>query len=188
MTLISTSDLVIPRGPSIIVVGPDRVGKTTTVKHISERLGVPSFKCPAEKRIFKEGGRSSLAFDYTLTHLLQQTGFRFVSDRGYPCEWTYSKVFGRETDEHLLELIDVSHAHLGTKILYLYSSKPPREEDDIVPAEKYEDIRRTYDKFAEWSACKVTSIDVCDMLDAFAEGDDISRSVAKQCIEAMGLK
>lgn len=175
-------------GPSIIVIGPDRVGKTTTVKHLSDILGVPSFKAPAEKRIFKEGGRSSLAFDYTLTHFLQQTGYRFVSDRGYPCEWVYSKVFGRETDEQLLELIDNGHAHLGTKILYLYSSTPPLEEDDLVPRERYDDVRRIYDEFIGWTSCKATAVDVADMLAAFADGDDVSWFVAEKCIELMGIR
>ena len=48
---------------SLIVIGPDRVGKTTLVKHLSEMTGIPSFKCPTEKQIFQDGGRSSLVFD-----------------------------------------------------------------------------------------------------------------------------
>ncbi len=84
--------------PSILVVGPDRVGKTTLVQHMSRITGIPAFKCPSEKQIFKDGGRSSLAFDYTLTHFMEQTGVRFISDRAYPCEWVYSQVFDRDTD------------------------------------------------------------------------------------------
>lgn len=173
--------------PSILVVGPDRVGKTTIVRHLSQILGVPSFKCPAEKAIFRDGGRSSLAFDYTLTHFLSQTGYRFISDRAYPCEWVYSKVFQRETDAVLLTKIDDMHAKLGTRILYLSSSVPPTESDDLVPAEKYEDVRMTYDDFCEWTAARVTAVDTAKMLAAFDLGGDISRETALRCKELMGL-
>jgi hypothetical protein len=169
-----TSYLQVARGPSIIVVGPDRVGKTTLVGHMSEILGVPSFKCPAEKKIFREGGRSSLAFDYTLTNFLGQTGYRFISDRGYPCEWVYSRVFKRETDMDLLGRIDVMHAAMGTRILYVHSSEPPREEDDLVPADRYWDVVRGYDDFMHATDTKAYAVDAKEMLRAFQLGGDIS--------------
>lgn len=176
------------KGPSILVVGPDRVGKTTIVKHISEILGIPSFKCPAEKHIFKEGGRSSLAFDYTLTHFLSQTGFRFVSDRAYPCEWVYSKVFERETDEELLRQIDRMHSHLGTKILYLASSEVPAEEDDLVPKERYLDVLKGYNEFCEWTEADTFGFDTKGMLESFKNDWDTSFQVARECLELMGIK
>lgn len=175
------------KGPSIIVIGPDRVGKTTVAAHLSAELSIPGFKCPAEKQIFKNGGRSSLAFDYTLTHFIPQTGIRFVSDRGYPCEWVYSKVFGRETDDQLLEMIDAGHEYIGTKILYLYSSVPPTEEDDLVPADKYLDVKNKYDDFCKWSSISVCAIDTAEMLEAFRNGWDTSRATALKCIKLMGL-
>lgn len=172
--------------PSILVVGPDRVGKTTVSRHIAQELGIPSFKCPTEKQIFRDGGRSSLVFDYTLTHFMEQTGHRFVSDRAYPCEWVYAKVFGRETDSILLELIDARHEGMGTRILYLYSDPAPTEEDDLVPAEKYWDVKRMYDAFCEWTSCRVTAVNTADMIEQFGHGWDTSRSVALRCIELMG--
>ena len=174
--------------PSIIVVGPDGVGKTTLVQGLSKALDIPSFKCPSEKEIFRTGGRSSLAFDYTMTHFLEQTGFRFVSDRGYPCEWVYSSVFERETDMDLLGLIDTQHAMLGTRILYLYSSVIPFEEDDIVPMDRYADIRDAYDNFVDWTKCQVTAMDTAEMLTDFhVHGRDTSGLFATQTIERMGL-
>jgi energy-coupling factor transporter ATP-binding protein EcfA2 len=183
-----TTRLLKKKGPSILVVGPDRVGKTTIVKHLSEILNIPSFKCPAEKSIFKEGGRSSLAFDYTLTHFLSQTGHRFVSDRAYPCEWVYSAVFGRETDDVLLECIDSMHESLGTKILYLYSSVTPTEEDDLVPKERYHDVVKGYNDFCEWTKASVTAVDTKDMLDSFKNDWDTSFAVARRCIDLMEIK
>ena len=178
--------LTVPRGPSLLVVGPDRVGKTTLVNHISKLLNVPQFKCPAEKQIFKQGGRSSLTFDYTLTHFLEQTGYRFISDRAYPCEWVYSRVFKRETDDQLLELIDAGHAYLGTKILSVFSSVPPTEEDDLVPADRYWDVAYKYQDFRMWTSCDVITVDTARMIQAFQDGGDISKQVAEEVLENMG--
>ncbi len=178
---------IIPHGPSVLVVGPDRVGKTTLVQHMADITKVPAFKCPSEKQIFKDGGRSSLAFDYTLTHFIQQTGYRFISDRAYPCEWVYSKVFKRETDDELLKLIDEQHANTGTKILYVYSSVPPIEEDDLVPADKYWDVALMYQSFTMWTDCEVVTVDTASMLKAFQDGGDISREVAQEVLEMLGM-
>jgi hypothetical protein len=178
--------LTVPRGPSLLVVGPDRVGKTVLVNHISTILGVPQFKCPTEKQIFKQGGRSSLVFDYTMTRFLQQTGYRFISDRAYPCEWVYSKVFNRETDDQLLKMIDDGHANLGTVILNVFSSVPPSEEDDLVPADKYWDVTRKYQDFKAWTSCDVVTVDTAQMIQAFQDGEDISKRVAEEVLENMG--
>lgn len=177
---------IIPKGPSLLVVGPDRVGKTTLVRHLSAMSGVPAFKCPSEKQIFKEGGRSSLAFDYTLTHFLAQTDYRFISDRGYPCEWVYSRVFKRDTDDQLLELIDAAHANLGTQILYVHSMDPPTEEDDLVPKEMYWDVSLRYQSFIGWTECNVLSVDTSQMLQAYRNGGDISKHVAEEVFERLG--
>jgi hypothetical protein len=176
----------VEKGPSLLVVGPDRVGKTTLVRHLSRLTGIPSFKCPSEKQIFKDGGRSSLAFDYTLTHFMHQTGYRFISDRAYPCEWVYSRVFKRETDDRLLEMIDAAHANLNTKILYVHSMEEPQEEDDLVPKEMYWDVSLQYQSFAGWTGCDVTTVDTSRMLQAYRDGGDISRAVAEEVLERLG--
>lgn len=179
---------LIPPGPSVIVIGPDRVGKTTLVKHLSYLIGIPAFKAPSEKQIFKDGGRSSLVFDYTLTHFLQQTDTRFISDRGYPCEWVYSKVFGRETDSALLKLIDDQHAKIDTRILYVFSSEEPKEEDDLVPRERYWDVVQGYNEFINWTGCDVITVNTKLMLEAFQNGGDISEHVSREVMEMLGFE
>jgi hypothetical protein len=128
-------------------------------------------------------------FDYNLTHFLRQTGHRFVSDRGYPCEWVYSSVFGRETDLPLLRMIDRAHADLGTRILYLYSSVPPFEDDDIVPRDRYGDIQDEYDEFCRWTECdSVTAIDTARMLTEHHRNHrDVSGQFAYDAIRLMGI-
>jgi hypothetical protein len=152
------------RKPSLIIEGPDGVGKTTLASCISSITGLPVFKCPSEKQIFRDGGRQSLVFDHTLTHFLEQTGHRFVSDRGYPSEWVYSRIFKRDTDPVLLNMIDEAHGRLGTVMLYLYSSVQPVEPDDIVPSDKYFDILRQYDLFMDTTQCPVARYDTAQSL------------------------
>lgn len=173
-------------GPSILVVGPDGVGKTTVARRMSELTGIPTFKCPSEKRIFREGGRASLAFDYTLTHFLAQTRYRFISDRAYPCELVYSKVFGRETDWELLNRIDEAHANLGTKILYLYSSVLPTEPDELVPAERHWEVKSGYDYFRIWSDCMIYSYDTAQSL--HLSGREREDFDTERCLALLGEK
>jgi hypothetical protein len=162
--------LIIPAGPNILVVGPDGVGKTTIVEELSDRLGIPSFKFPSEQEVFKKGQRGQLLFDLGLAHFLKQTGLRFISDRGYPCEWVYSAVFGRESDVATLEAIDQTHASIGTKILYLYSSVLPEEKDELVPDEFYFRVKDGYDQFAKWTKCRVYPYDTAGSL--HLDGDE----------------
>lgn len=161
--------IIIPAGPNIMVVGPDGVGKTTIVEELSTRLGIPSFKFPSEQEVFKKGQRGQLLFDLGLAYFLKQTELRFISDRGYPCEWVYSSIFGRETDVDTLGVIDRIHADMGTKILYLYSSVLPSEQDELVPDEFYFKVKDGYDRFAQWTQCRVYPYDTAGSL--HLEGD-----------------
>jgi AAA domain len=182
--------LVVPKGPSIIVIGPDGVGKTTVCAHLSAMTGIPVWKSRIEKRIFKgelskfaDGG--SLVFDIQFADLIYQTGCRFISDRGYPCEKVYAQVFGRKTDEGLLTAIDQSHEEVGTKILYLYSSVLPTREDDLVPSAKYWDVKAAYDKFVEWTGLDGIAGDTHEMLRVYQEGGDMSLQFAQECWEKL---
>lgn len=172
--------------PNVLVVGPDRVGKTTIVKHLSKLLGIEAFKCPAEKDIFLKMGDNShltLWFDKMLAHFLMQTGYRFISDRAYPCEFVYSQVFGRKFDHEMFGETEWIHSQIGTVILYLYSSKQPVEPDDIVPSDRYWDVVRKYDEFCEQTPVRVVKFDTSRMLDAFGDGTDISEEIAQECLK-----
>lgn len=171
-------------GISILIVGPDGVGKTTIAAKMSELTGLPTFKCPTEKTLFKNGGAQSLAFDMMLTHFLDQTKHRFISDRSYPCEFVYSDVFNRVTDGELLSRIDLQHARIGTVILYLYASVQPTEPDDIVPSDKYFDVKRGYDFFCGWTMCKTVSYDTSQSL--HLSGDERAIYDTQRCMELLG--
>lgn len=156
--------IIIPAGPSIMVVGPDGVGKTTICEELSTRLGIPTFKFPKEADVFRHGAGSQLTFDLGLAYFMEQTGLRYISDRGYPCEWVYSGVFDRVTDHETLWAIDDVHARIGTKILYLYSSVLPEEKDELVPDEFYWKVKDGYDQFMKWTDCRVYSYDTAGSL------------------------
>lgn len=175
--------VVFSPGPSIIVIGPDGVGKTTVVNTMSKFTGIPTFKSPNEKEIFRNGGRSSLAFDYTLTHFLRQTEYRFISDRGYPCEFVYASVFGRDTDEELIWKIDENHAAMGTMILYLYSSIQPSEPDDIVPSDMYWTVKEGYDRFVSLTKCDVFTYDTAQSL--HLSGRERAEFDTSNCLEML---
>lgn len=168
--------------PSIIVIGPDRVGKTTIAGEISHYLHVPLFKCPNEKKIFLDGEGGALWFDLHLADLLKQTGHRIISDRGYPCEMVYSQVFGRKTNREMLSAIDKKHAELGTVILYIYASVPPTEEDELVDVKFYDQIRRGYEEFCDWTDCRVVTFDSYPYRDKKPKWTQ-----GAECITRMGL-
>lgn len=146
--------------PCILVEGPDRVGKSTIAKALSDVVKLPLFKFADEAQIFKKGQNGALAFDFGLTGFIKQTGFRFISDRSYVSEWVYATAFDRKTDWDLLERIDSAHADIGTKILYLWSSTVPGEIDELVPQDKYWQVKSTYDKFCDWTRCEIVDYDV----------------------------
>lgn len=170
---------------SVLVEGPDRVGKTTLVSHLSHMLDLPTFKSPNEREVFKHGGRQSLVFDYGLTHFLTQTNHHFIADRSYVSEWVYSRVFKRDTDHELLERIDLAHSLLGTRVLYIVSSVEPVEKDDLVPDGMYDQVVQGYREFLEWTSCRVYGIDTSLMLEEFTRGGDISPQVAQRCFEML---
>ncbi len=177
--------IIVPSGPSILIEGPDGVGKTTIAKKMSELTHIPTFKATQEKFIFFNDGIQSLAFDYMLTQFLKQTGYRFLSDRSYVSEFCYAKVFGRRSDEHLLGDIDFEHSELGTKILYLYSSVQPVEPDDIVPSDRYWDVKNAYDEFCRWTLCRVLKYDTSQSL--HLSGDERAIFDTLNCMKLLGM-
>jgi len=188
-TRIKTDEFfIIPRGPSILVEGPDCVGKTTLCKQMSELTGIPVWKCPAEKDIFRGGaGGVSLWFDLHLANLLDQTAYRIISDRSFLSEAVYAQVFGRQTDAELLDVIELRHYNIGTKVLYVHSSELPHQEDDLVPKERYWDVKRAYDAYLTDCLLEAVAVDTASMLRAYREGGDISRDVALSCLSLLGV-
>jgi adenylate kinase family enzyme len=153
------------RTPTIILMeGPDACGKSTIGKALAEEICIPYFKVSTEHRNWKEKDSfmNALRYDQTyLVELLQQTRQDIIVDRAYPSEWVYSKVFKRATHESLLVDIDKAFAQIGTTIVVCTRFVPVDTYDDaIIPVGKFEELRITYDKFIEWTACNVIRMNV----------------------------
>jgi hypothetical protein len=159
---------------NVFVVGPDGTGKTEVAKRIAAGLGVSVFKCPSEKEMFKDKSfREHLSFDLMLPHLVRQTGLRFVSDRGYPCEFAYSSVFERQTDVDMLRRIDDLWAAMPNPPFHVFlrmSDWSRAREDDLVPREKLNAISLHYLNFYEkFSRCPYVDIQVDHFGDLWAD-------------------
>ena len=157
----------------IFVIGPDGTGKTEISTWLAQRLGVGRFKVRTEKQNWHDGTfRSSLKFDELLPQFVFQTGAEFVSDRGYPCEWVYSQVFGRQTSFEALEKIDSDWADMGAvHILCRKSDYSTARPDELVPNDRLVELDEKYLEFAEWTRCDTIVMDV----DGFIIRDDRSR-------------
>jgi hypothetical protein len=167
--------------PAIFVVGPDGSGKTETSTEIARLTGMPRFKCPSEKEWFKEGSFVNyLGFDLMLPHFIGQTlGNGFVSDRGYPCEWVYSKAFGRQTDDSILEEIDRLWSNRGGRIVVLTRRDYTDITDDLVETKMLPVIHGLYQEFRFQTRLPCISICTDDHSDV---RHDWATSVAEEII------
>lgn len=157
----------------IFVCGPDRCGKTEISKEISKRTGVPYFKASSEHNSFLTSRVSKndlflnqLRFaDPRVFDLLKQTGHSTVFDRGFPCEYSYSSVFGRETDIDMIHKMDEMWASLGARIIFCHRSSYTGISDDLDPSVNSEVLQRihnAYLDFLSWTKCNSLCLNVDD--------------------------
>ncbi|MAE81760.1 MAG: hypothetical protein CMB80_03410 [Flammeovirgaceae bacterium] len=152
----------------IIFEGPDGCGKTNISMALSKILDIPYFKNRAEWDFFENDPayfKNCLTYGAPfLLSYLQQSQASVIEDRGHPSEWVYSRVFNRETNEKVLELVDQKYADLGAKIIVPVRSDYTGVVDqfDSVNAEKLDRIHDVYTEFLKWTACETLVINVDD--------------------------
>lgn len=147
----------------IILEGPDGCGKTNIGQALSRRTGFPYFKPTTEREMWRD--RSfKLALEYDqpyIAQFLKQTGYDAIFDRAYPSEWVYSQVFKRETNMAALEQVDRMFADLGAQIIIPWRDDYSRnEKDDLVPADKLQELSDKYFEFIKWTKCDCIPINV----------------------------
>lgn len=163
----------IPGQQLIFFVGPDMCGKTEISKAVAFATGIPYFKATSEHTSFLSSRVSKndqflnqLRFaDPRVLDILRQTGHSVVFDRGFPCEYAYSKVMGRETDMVMLRHVDESYAGLRAKIVFCHRSSYKGIVDDLDPTVKedtLEEIHAAYIDFLRWTKCEVLILNVDD--------------------------
>lgn len=154
----------------IIVVGPDQCGKTQIARALSQQTGIPYWKFESEWSAFKDDpalfARTVRYGDEYLASYLKASGASLIKDRGYPCEWVYSRAFGRASDDEAVRRADEQFAALGTVIVWCTRSSYAGINDDMFPSdlgpEKLAQIDVLYGKFAELSRCRVIRLNVDD--------------------------
>jgi|SRR6478609_1243816 len=157
----------------VFLVGPDRCGKTEIAKELSRWLNVPYFKATSEHTTFLSSRVSKndqflnqLRFaEPRVIDILRQTKHSMVFDRGFPCEFVYSKVMGRETDLTMLSHVDEAYSMMGAKIIICRRSSYVGIQDDLDPTIKEETLQQLDDAYFEFLAmtrCKSLVLNVDD--------------------------
>lgn len=171
----------------IFFVGPDMCGKTNIAQTLSQLSGIPYFKATSEHTSFL-GSRVSkndqflnqLRFaDPRVYDMLRQTKHSVIFDRGFPCEFAYSQVFGRETDMTMLRHMDEAYAGLGAKIIFCRRTSYSGIKDDLdesIQEELLWKLDYSYHEFFRWSKCKRMILTVDDE-DLDREINEISQFV-----------
>lgn len=165
-----------PRQKVVVVDGPDGTGKTNIAYALSKAMDVPYFRMPSQHENWRKGRfKEALEFDQTyIAEFLRQTRMGVVIDRAYPAEWAYSRAFGRETNEEVLQQVDTAFARFGAYIVVpLRHDYSENKRDELVPNEMLPVLHTRYEEFCRWSKCSTIRIYV----DAF--DNSLSRQIPK---------
>ena len=167
----------------IFFVGPDMCGKTEISKAVSRALGVPYFKATSEHTSFLSSRVSKndqflnqLRFaDPRVLDILRQTGHSIVFDRGFPCEYAYSKVMGRETDMVMLKHVDEAYAALGAVVVFCHRSSYSGIHDDLDPTVGPELLIKLHNEYYDF----LTNVSKCKRLWLNVDDEDLNREVTE---------
>jgi thymidylate kinase len=148
----------------LIVTGPDRSGKSTVAKLLSEELKIPYFKYSQDKKALSGSDMTSLMLkiaDPYFVEFLKQTGHSTIIDRHYESEWCYSKVLGRQTDEKGVWESDRLFSEIPATILIFKrkSYEGVSDDDPRLNQETLEKLAKQYDEFALRSKCRVLTFE-----------------------------
>jgi len=157
----------------VFFVGPDMCGKTEISRALARMTDIPYFKASSEHDAFlssrvakRELFLNQLRYaDPRVMDLLKQTGQSVIFDRGFPCEYAYSKVFNRETDTKMLAHLDEQWAKLDARIVLCCRNSYANVVDDLDPTVKGETLQQIHDAyvdFATWTKCKLLKLQVDD--------------------------
>lgn len=159
-------------------------GKTNIAARLSLATGIRTFKASSEHKAFLGDQRqfiNDLRYaDPRILDFIKQTGTSVIFDRAYPCEWVYSKFFGRETDEAVLRYIDDGYASIGVKIIVCTRRSFVGINDDLnsnIDEKALNELSRLYKEFlCTWTHCAGTTLFVDELNnDVHREVDEIMR-------------
>ena len=144
-------------------------GKTEISKALSRKLELPYFKASSEHETYlnqPDKFIQQLRFaDTRMLDFLKQTGHSVVFDRAWPCEFAYSRVFNRGTDDEVLEKIDAGMATLAARVIVCHRTSYKGIVDDIDPTTTEARLTKlddAYMTFSAWTKCKTMILNVDD--------------------------
>jgi hypothetical protein len=153
------------------ICGADMQGKSTLIRFLSDYTGINSYKARNEQHDFISSQAKFLQHlywsDTRQLDLLEQTGFSMIMDRGWPCEWVYSRFYNRKTDDEQLFKNDARYAALDSDIVFCYRTSYKGLQDDLDPnltSDNLQKIHNLYEEFLKLTKCKVTRICLDPML------------------------
>ena len=153
----------------LILVGPDRCGKTNIAAELSRLTCIPVFKASSEHRAFLGDQRSFLNdlkyADPRLCDFIKQTNASVILDRSWPCEKVYSEFFKRKTDKKALKYIDAAYASVGAKVVVCTRKSFVGIQDDLdkkLDEKALTTIAELYQKFTSWTKCQTYTLYVDD--------------------------
>jgi len=162
----------------IVFCGADKTGKTEIAHALSEKLGIPYFKASNEKAKFrndKDFINEMRHADPRMLDFLNQTGYSLIMDRGWPCEWVYSRFLERPTDEEATRNSDRHFAEMGAKVIVCYRTNYEglydEDRPDLLTTQNLEYLSHLYHQFENWTLCDVYYLNVDD--------EDLDREVAE---------
>lgn len=162
----------------LMCCGPDRSGKTNILKATELVTGIPVFKASSERDNFLRGQDKFLNeiryADPRTLDLLTQVKFSVLMDRAYPCEWVYSRYFGRLSDDAMIQRLDERYAALGAKVLICTRRSFAGIKDDLnesLNGQELHKISELYMRFAEYTRCKTHVL--------YTDDENLSREVGE---------
>ncbi len=162
----------------VVLVGPDRCGKTNIINELSARTGIPTFKAKVQREFFVGDRSNFLPFlrygETTVLDMVEQLKLSVLFDRLWPCEWVYSRCFGRFTDDEVVKRLDERYAALNALIVVCRRASYVGVIDDDDPSIKEETLvklDRLYSEFAEQAKTRCESL--------YVDDEDLDREVTQ---------
>ena len=153
----------------VFVCGPDMCGKTEIGKALSKRLLLPYYKASAERDAFlNQQDRFLNDIRYACParlDLLRQFDRGAIFDRGYPCEYVYSRFFHRKSDDQAVLWLDQQYASMGATIVIATRKDFSNKQDDLdssIKERQLTALSSLYDEFATVSKCRILKLYVDD--------------------------
>lgn len=132
----------------LFFIGCDKSGKTSIATALSKETSIPYFKNPSDVLYFKKNHVDALHYEAQIMYeFLKQTKTSVIRDREFMCEYAYSKVFNRETDEEFIWLLDEQYEKLNAKIIYCFKDIYKDFKDQYVDESKIELIKEKYEEY-----------------------------------------